>query len=72
MPKPVSKIDRYVIDKVKKRRQQLNYSQADLAHLLDVGSSFIQMVESDNYPKRYSLERINEIARVLKCSVHDL
>jgi transcriptional regulator with XRE-family HTH domain len=69
--KPVSKIDRYVIQQVIKRRQELHYTQADLAHALDVGRSFIQAVESNDTPKRYSLERLNEIAKVLQCSLHD-
>jgi transcriptional regulator with XRE-family HTH domain len=72
MPKPVSKIDRYVIQKVIKRRKQLNMTQADLAHSLEIAPSFVQAVESETTAKRYSLDRINELARALKCSVHDL
>ena len=69
--KPVSKIDRFVIKKVKERRIELGHSQASLSYELDVSASFIGQVESDNYKTRYSLERLNEIARILKCSVQD-
>jgi transcriptional regulator with XRE-family HTH domain len=70
--KPVSKIDRYVIKKIKERRLELGYSQADLSYDLDVSSSFIGQVESETSDSRYSLERINEIAKILDCSLHDL
>jgi transcriptional regulator with XRE-family HTH domain len=69
--KPVSKIDRYVIKKVKERRIELGYSQAELSYQLDVSASYIGQVESDKYKTRYSLDRLNELARILKCSVLD-
>lgn len=69
--KPVSKIDRYVIKKVRERREALGYSQAALSYELDVSASFIGQVESDKFKTRYTLERLNEIARVLKCSLTD-
>lgn len=69
--KPVSKIDRHVIKKVKERRIELGYSQAELSYQLDVSASYIGQVESDKYKTRYTLERLNELARVLKCSVLD-
>jgi transcriptional regulator with XRE-family HTH domain len=69
--KPVSKIDRYVIKKVKERRIELKYSQAVLSYELDVSASYIGQVESDQYKTRYTLERLNEIARILNCSIQD-
>ncbi len=69
--KPVSKIDRFVIKKVKERRIELGYSQAALSYELDVSASYIGQVESDKYKTRYTLERLNEIAYILKCSLHD-
>lgn len=69
--KPVSKIDRHVIRKVKERRIELGYSQAELSYQLDVSASYIGQVESDKYKTRYTLERLNELAHILKCSVQD-
>lgn len=69
--KPVSKIDRYVIKKVREKREELGISQAALSYELDVSASYIGQVESDKFKTRYSLERLNEIARVLKCSPQD-
>lgn len=70
--KPVSKIDRYAIKKVKEKRLELGYSQADLSYALDVSATFIGQVESDKHKARYTLDRLNQIARIFKCSVHDL
>lgn len=53
------------------RRQALGLSQAALSYALDVSQSYIGSVESPNTAKRYSIERLNEIAAVLKCSLHD-
>jgi transcriptional regulator with XRE-family HTH domain len=69
--KPVSKIDRYAIKKVKERRKELKYSQAALSYELDVSASYIQQVESDKFDTRYTLEKLNELAKILKCSLHD-
>lgn len=69
--KPVSKIDRYVIKKVRERREALGFSQAALSYELDLSSGYIGQVESERNDTRYSLERLNEIARILKCSLHD-
>lgn len=70
--KPVSPIDRYVIAQVRARREALGISQTQLSYLLDVSSSYIGQVESVRYPTRYTLERLNQIARALECRLHDL
>ncbi|WP_018629608.1 helix-turn-helix domain-containing protein [Niabella aurantiaca] len=69
--KPVSKIDRYAIRKVKERRIALGKSQLDLANDMDVSVGFIGQVESDKFKAHYSLERLNQLAKVLKCSLYD-
>ena len=64
-------IEKYVIDKVKERRLELGISQADLAHSLDVSEGFIGNIENPNYPEKYNLRHLNELARILKCSPKD-
>jgi transposase len=46
----VSKIDRYVIQPLIKRREQLHYTQADLAHALDVGRSLSRRSKATTRP----------------------
>lgn len=66
-----SKIDTYVMNKVKEKRLEKNLSQADLAYELDLSVGFIGKVESPNYPSHYNVKHLNELARILECSPQD-
>jgi len=69
MSKPsTTKIEQFIIDKVREKRLKQNMSQAELARLLDVSEGFIGNVESPNYRAKYNVNHINSIARVFKCS----
>ncbi len=63
-----TKIDFYVIERVKAKRLELGLSQADLAYALDISIGFIGKAESPNYPTHYNIKHLNELAKVLKCS----
>jgi hypothetical protein len=47
-------------------------SQADLAFELDVSVGFIGQAESPKYATHYNLRHLNELAKILKCSLYDL
>jgi transcriptional regulator with XRE-family HTH domain len=66
-----SKIDIYVIERVKEKRIEKNLSQADLAYELEMSVGFIGMVESSNYDTHYNLKHLNDLAKILKCSPQD-
>ena len=66
-----TKVDLYVIDKVKEKRLQRNLSQADLAYELEISVGFIGKVESNRYPTHYNIRHLNELAKILKCSPQD-
>lgn len=68
----LSKIEIYVISKVKELRVQSGYSQASLADKLGVSSGFIGKVESIKYDAKYNLNHINKIAKHFKISPKDL
>ena len=63
-----TKIDTYVIDRVKEKRLEKNLSQADLAYELGMSVGFIGKVESNKYPAHYNLKHLNDLAKILKCS----
>jgi len=67
----ISEIDKYVIGKVKERRLQQGFSQSQLAFELDVPTSFIAMIESGQYNKKYNVTHINNLAKALGCSPKD-
>ena len=66
-----AEIEKFVINKVRERRASLRISQAALAQLLDVSEGFIGNVENPNYPEKYNLKHLNELAKILKCSPKD-
>lgn len=66
-----AEIEKFVIDRVRQRRIELKISQAALAQLLEVSEGFIGNVENPNYPEKYNLRHLNELAKILKCSPKD-
>lgn len=67
----ISKIDQYVIDKVRERRIELGVSQAVLADYINVNRGFIGYVENIKRPQKYNITLLNEIAKALNCSIKD-
>ncbi|WP_119080144.1 helix-turn-helix transcriptional regulator [Chitinophaga alhagiae] len=72
MPDPLlSPIEQYVIDTVKAKRIEKDYSQKDLAYMLDVSVGFIGDVENPKYRAKYNLNHLNELAKIFECSPKD-
>jgi transcriptional regulator with XRE-family HTH domain len=67
----MTKIEQYIIDRVKEIRTEKNISQAELSRLLDVSEGFIGNVENKNYRAKYNLNHINALAKLFKCSPKD-
>jgi len=63
-----TKIDLYVITRVKEKRLEKNISQAELANELGMSVGFIGKVESPKYPSHYNIKHLNQLAKVLDCS----
>ena len=66
-----TKIEQFVIDKIKEIRNQKGYSQDDIALFLDTSRGFIGQVESPNHSSKYNLNHINKLAIELNCSPKD-
>jgi transcriptional regulator with XRE-family HTH domain len=66
-----SKIELYVINKVKELRLQHGKSQADLAADLNVSYGFIGQVENPKYRTKYNINHIDRLAQIFKCSPKD-
>ncbi len=66
-----TKIELFVIEKVKEYRVIFNYSQSDLAVRLDVSDGFIGKIESPKFPDKYNLNHINKLAKIFNCSPKD-
>lgn len=66
-----SEIEMHVIQRVKAFRERAKLSQSELATLLGVSNGFIGQAESSNYPTKYNLNHLNQMAIIFKCSVKD-
>jgi transcriptional regulator with XRE-family HTH domain len=66
-----TKLDIYVIERVKEKRIANGFSQSDLAFELGMSVGFIGKIESHKYPSHYNLRHLNDLAKILKCSPQD-
>ncbi|NLA24642.1 MAG: helix-turn-helix transcriptional regulator [Bacteroidales bacterium] len=64
----MTKIEQYVIDKVRSERIKNNFSQVDLANYLNVSPGFISSIESPKGKAKYNLNHINCLAKLFNCS----
>jgi len=63
-----TKLDFYIINKVKEKRLTKGYSQARLANDLGVSYGFIGKVESPKYSAKYNIKHLNKVAEIFNCS----
>lgn len=63
-----SKIDLFVITRIKERRMRENISQRGLAAILDCSPSFIGQIESEKFDVKYSVHQVFLIAQFFDCS----
>lgn len=67
----MTKIEQFVIDKVRSERIKNNFSQIDIADFLDVSPGFISSIESSKGKAKYNLNHINKLSELFKCSPQD-
>ena len=67
----LSPIEQYVVDKVKSKREEKNWSQKELAYEMNLSIGYIGDIENPKRRAKFNLDHINELARVFKCSPRD-
>ena len=66
-----SKIEQFVIEKVREIRHQKGLSQDDLSVFLNKSRGFIGQIESPKFPTKYNLNHLNILAMEFNCSIKD-
>ena len=66
-----SKIERYIIEKVRDMRKEKKLSQIALSQKLEMSSSFVSHVESVRRRAKYNINHLNKIAKIFNCSPKD-
>lgn len=67
----ISKIEQFVIDKVREIRMDAGVSQVKLSADMELNAKFVGNVESGKTPDKYNLNHLNKIAEILNCSIKD-
>lgn len=67
----LSKIEQYVVDKVREIRLDKKYSQTKLSIDMGLSEKFVGNVESTKTNDKYNINHLNKIAEVLDCSIKD-
>lgn len=66
-----TKIEQYVINRVKEIRISKGISQAKLAHLIDISVGFVGNVENPKHIAKWNLNHLEKIAKVLGVSMRE-
>lgn len=66
-----TKIELYIIEKVKEKRVEAGWSQILLSQKLNMSDSFVSHVETPNRRAKYNINHINALAKIFKCSPKD-
>lgn len=67
----VTKIEKYIIEKVKEKRSELGLTQIVLSQKLNMSDSFVGHVETPNRRAKYNINHLNELAKIFNCSSKD-
>src|SRR3954470_19713997 len=67
-----TRLDLYIINKVKELREAKGISQADLSVLMGFSEKFVGNVENPTLVEKYNIRHLNLLAKALKCTLWDL
>jgi transcriptional regulator with XRE-family HTH domain len=63
-----TKLDVFIIGKVKAMREKHGFSQVDLSQAIGMADSFVSNVESVKRREKYNINHLNLFAKTFKCS----
>lgn len=66
-----TKIELYIIERVKEKRLEKGWSQILLSQKLSMSDSFVGHVETPNRRAKYNVNHVNALAKLFKCSPKD-
>ena len=65
----ITKIEQYVIDRVRELRIENKFSQTKLSVYMGLSEKFVGNVESLKTTDKYNLNHLNKIADIFGCSI---
>lgn len=67
----ITKIESYIIERVKERRIKEGWSQILLSQKLHMSDSFVGHIETPKRRAKYNINHVNDLAKLFKCSPKD-
>jgi len=67
----ISKIESYIIERVKEKRLKEGWSQILLSQKLNMSDSFVGHIETPKRRAKYNINHVNALAKLFKCSPKD-
>jgi transcriptional regulator with XRE-family HTH domain len=67
----LTRIEKYVIDRVKEKRNEHGLTQIVLSQKLNMSDSFVGHVETPRRRAKYNINHLNALAKIFKCSPRD-
>lgn len=64
-------IERYIIEAVRKKREESGMTQEQLSLELDLNTAFVGLVESHKRREKYNINHLNRLAEIFNCSIAD-
>ena len=71
MHESLDKIERFIITKVKEKREEKGISQSALSLAIGKSTSYVSDVEAQSKTAKYNIKSLNIIAIALGCSIKD-
>lgn len=68
----ISRLDLYIINRVKELREKKNISQDNLSVRMGFSEKFVGSVENPTLGAKYNIRHLNLLAKSLDCSLWDL
>lgn len=67
----ITKIEKYIIERVREKRNEMDISQIALSQKLNMSDSFVGHVETPKRRAKYNINHLNALAKIFKCSPKD-
>ncbi|KAA6343948.1 hypothetical protein EZS27_008382 [termite gut metagenome] len=64
-----TKVDLYIIDRVRKKRIEKGLSQRAFADNMNLSQSFVAHTENSRQKEKYNINHVNEFVRFFECSL---
>lgn len=67
----ITKIEKYIIERVREKRNEMDISQIALSQKLNMSDSLVGHVETPKRRAKYNINHLNALAKIFKCSPKD-